>query len=141
MIYAIIGVQVVLLALAVAFAVRLYRATPEKRSSMLRPTKRTVLIVCGVVLTGLVATGAVIFSLVGLTGLQAMNAADDYLREQYGPVSSWKVSLSEHVEQSKSPKAGFYRVHYRYGEKTGDLMAEYSERDGKLIFKFTPKNK
>jgi hypothetical protein len=45
------------------------------------------------------------------------------------------------VERSRKPETGFYQVHYRYGEKEGDLMAEYFERDGKLAFKITPKEK
>ena len=112
-----------------------------KRADMVRPKKKTILTVVGVSVAAFVAIGVLIFSFFGVTGIHATSAAKNYLREQYGPRDIWEISLSEHVERSKKPEAGLYQLHYRYGEKEGDLVVEYFERDGKLAFKITPKER
>lgn len=141
MFYLILAIDLLVLGLVATFVVRFARASAEKRGQMLRPSKRTVLIFAGILLVLLVASGAWVFSFFGTTGIRATWAVEDYLREQFGARDSWHIELSEHVERSKEPTAGVYEVHYRYGEKEGSLVADYFERDGKLVFKITPKNR
>ena len=141
MFYIILVINLAILGLVVALAVRLFRASPEKRSVMLRPTKKTILTVIGASFALFVIVAVVVFSFFGVTGIRVTGATKDYLRAQYGPTNAWRIELSSHVERSKKPESGVYQLHYRYGEKEGDLVAEYFERDGKLVFEITPKQK
>ena len=141
MIYVILAAQLAVLGLIAVFVVRLFRAKPEQRPNMMRPKRKPILIVVGASVAAFVVVGGLIFFFFGPTGVRATSAAKDYLGERYGPRDTWEISLSEHVERSKKPEAGFYRLHYRYGEKEGDLVAEYFERDGKLAFNITPREK
>ena len=141
MFYVILVINLAILGLVVALAVRLFRASPEKRSAMLRPKKKTILFAAGTFAVFFIVVGAVIFSAFGTAGISVTSAAKDYLREQYGPVDTWTIDLSDHVERSQKPESGLYQIHYRYGDKEGDLVVEYFERDGKLAFKITPRQK
>ena len=141
MFYLILAIDLLLLSLVATFVVRLARACPEKRKEMLRPSKKTILIFTGMFVAVVLTSGAAIFSFFGITGIRATWAAKDYLREQFGARDSWDIALSEHVERSKKPAAGAYQVHYRYGDKEGSLVVDYFERDGKLVFEITPKDK
>jgi len=140
MIYVILAVQLALLGLIVTFIVRWFRTTPEKRADI-RPTKKTVLFVVGTSVVGFLALGSMIVYFFGIIGIRVTSAAKDYLRTQYGPTSSWEISILEHIEYSKKPEAGIYRLHFRYGEKEGDLLAEYIRRDGKLEIDIPPLKK
>jgi hypothetical protein len=141
MFYVVLLVQLAVLALIVAAAVRWFRVKPEQRSVIVRQKKKAILVAIGASVVVFVAISAAIFSFFGVTGIRATSAAKDYLRDQYGPRDAWEISLSGRVERSKKPEAGSYQIHYLYGEKQGDLVAEYFERDGKLAFKITPKEK
>ena len=141
MIYLILAVDLLLLSLVAGLAVRFLRASPERRKEMLRPRMKNVLISVAAVVALFLVTCAACFSLIGLTGMRATSAAKDYLQERFGARDSWSIGVLEHVERSKKPEAVAYRIHYRYGEKEGTLLAEYVERDGKLVFKISPEDK
>lgn len=143
MFYLILTVNLVILALLAAFVVRFIRAPKEKRSEMfgfLQNRRAIIVLVSGFIAFTLIGGGAFFF-LVGTTGIRAGSAAKDYLREKFGASQTWELSLGDHTERSKKPAAGTYEVEYRYDKKSGVLLVEYSEIDGKLAFKVTPKEK
>jgi hypothetical protein len=141
MFYLILAIALLLVGLVAGFIVRFVRASAEKRTEMLRPRRKTILIFAGAVVAVFLATSAATLSILGLTSVRVSSAASDYLREQFGTRDHWSIQVSDHVERSKKPAAGSYHVHYHYGEKEGLLLAEYFEREGKLVFKFTPEDK
>lgn len=142
MIYLFLTVVLVVFGLMVTAALRVFRASsPERSEMLLQPRKKTVGFMAGLVVTSLVAAGAMIYSLFWSASGRAIDAAKDYLEAQHGRQSTWRITAGNHIERSKTPPAGSYQIHYRFGEETGDLVAEYFERDGKLVFKIIPREK
>jgi hypothetical protein len=134
MFYPLLTVDLLLLVLGTIFAVRLVRATPEMRKEMVRLKKSTVILFAGVVVVALIAVSVLVLSSFGLTGIRAVAASKSYLRDKYGVRDSWNIRLAEHIERTKKPEAGVYQISYEYGEKKGQLVVEYYERNGKLAF-------
>jgi hypothetical protein len=140
MVYLILAANLLILTLVARFVMRLWRASPDKRKEMLRPRKRTVLIFAGLFVAVFLVISTAMISFFGFTGIRAGWAARAYLREQFGARDRWGIQLTHHVVRSKKPQAGVYQANYRYGERKGILEVEYFERDGKLVFKITPKD-
>lgn len=143
MVYLILAVNLAVLGLAAAFVVRLFRASKEERGAMLsfQKNKRAILLISSVFVAFALILGGFFISLVGTTGIRAGSAAKDFLREKYGQSATWELSLGKHIEHSKKPAAGSYEVDYQYAGKRGVLVVEYAERDGRLAFRVTPKEK
>ena len=143
MVYLILAVNLAVLALVIFFVIRLVRASKEKRSEMLgiRKNKRAIILLSSVFVAATVIIAGAFFFFVGTTGMRAGSAAKNYLEEQYGPSATWELSWGEHIERSKKPAAGTYEIGYQYGGKSGYLVVEYTEHEGKMTYKVTPKQK
>lgn len=143
MVYLILAVNLAVLALIVVFAIRFLRAPKEKRSEMLgiQKNKRAIILLASVFMAVAIVIAGTFFFFVGTTGMGAGSAAKDYLEGQYGPSATWEISWGAHIERSKKPAAGTHEIDYRYAGKTGSLLVEYVERDGKITYKVTPKQK
>ena len=143
MVYLILAVNLAVLALIVVFAMRFIRAPKEKRSEMLgiQKNKRAIILLASVFVAIALVVGGAFFFFVGTTGMRAGSVAKDYLEEKYGPSETWELSYGEHTEQSKKPAVGTYEIGYHYAGKSGFLVVEYAERDGKITYKVTPKQK
>jgi hypothetical protein len=134
MFYGIVAAQLLLLVVITLFAVRWFRSQSVERRASLLPGKRFVFLI----VTACLLAGALVFAGFGITGIRVTGAVKEHLRAQFGESSTWEITLSKHVVTSEEPRAGNYRVRYRYGEREGDLVAEYTERDGKLQIAILP---
>jgi hypothetical protein len=141
MFYLILAIDLVALGAAAALIVRLVRAPAERRKQMLRPKPKTILICAAGTVAVFLLTTAAILSHLGLAAISATSAAEDYLKAQFGPRDTSRIEVTGHIERSKKPAVGVYQIRYRYGEKEGALVAEYFERDGKLVFNISPKDR
>lgn len=143
MVYLILAVNLAVLALFIFFVIRFVRASKVKRSAMLgiRKNKRAIILLSSVFAAAFLAIAGTFFFLVGTTGMRAGSAAKEYLKEQYGPSATWELSWGEHIERSKKPAAGTHEIDYHYAGKSGSLLVEYAEHDGKIAYKVTLKQK
>lgn len=143
MVYFILAVNLAVLALIIVFVIRLVRASKEKRSEMLgiQKNKRAIILLSSVFAVAVLAIAGAFFYFVGTTGMGAGSAAKNYLEAQYGPSATWELSWGAHIERSKKPAAGTYEIGYQYGGKSGLLVVEYTEQEGKMTYKVTPKQK
>ena len=136
MVYVILLLNLVVFGLLAVFIIRFVRSSPEARRAVLRPTKRSVLIVVsvfGLVIAGIITLLVLTF---GVAGFRVSNAAKRHLESQYGVASSWSIQLSNHIERSENPKSGSYHISYVYGTQTGAMDADYFELDGQFRVEF-----
>jgi hypothetical protein len=141
MFYAFLALDFAVICVLIAIVVRMVRAPrPENRDDARRAKRRSVLYLAGAFSALAIVTASLAIAFVGVTGIRATFAAKNYLRERYGGRDSYSIEVTDHVERSTKPASGTFHFKYRYGELQGVLVAEYVERDGKLVFNFVPNN-
>jgi len=143
MFYLILALNLAVLALVAAFVIRLARASKEGKGEILsvQKNKRAIIFGLSVFVAIALIVGGAFFFLVGTTGIHAGSAAKDFLREKYGASETWELSFGQHTERSKKPASGNYEISYLYAGKSGVLSVEYTEHDGKISYRVTPKER